>query len=260
MSDDADREEVLAIERAAFEAWPASEVLAQGGWRLRFTEGVTNRGNSLWAGPPDACAGAAATPLAERIAWAEQFYAERGQPALFHLSPASEPAELDAALAARGYREHSPVLVQTAEASEVLAAVAEPGDTLCSLAPSEDWFELSGRRGRFEGAASLAYRGILRRIEGRAGFALARWRGEPAAVGLCAVLAPRACISSMLTLAPFRSRGLGAQVLRALAEFALSRGAPQIFLQVEEENVDAQRLYARSGFRTRYRTHYRRRF
>ena len=36
--------EVLAIEKVAFEAWPAAEVEALGGWRLRFNHGITNRG------------------------------------------------------------------------------------------------------------------------------------------------------------------------------------------------------------------------
>ena len=37
--------ETLAIERVAFDAWPAAEVRVLGGWRLRFNHGVTNRGS-----------------------------------------------------------------------------------------------------------------------------------------------------------------------------------------------------------------------
>jgi ribosomal protein S18 acetylase RimI-like enzyme len=251
-------DEILAIERAAFAAWPAAEVRALGGWRLRFTHGVTQRGNSVWAGPADAAG--AEPPLAERIAGAERFYAERGQPAMFHVSPASHPRELDAALAARGYAERAPTLVQTARADGVLAATPAGAEAACSEAMSEAWFEISGRRGRFAGEATAHYRGIVERLAGRAGFALACDDGVPAAVGLCALAPPWAGISSMLTLPALRSRGLGRAVLRALAAFALARGAPRLFLQVEEENAAAQRLYERSGFRTRYRTVYRRRF
>ena len=64
--------EILAIERVAFEAWPAAEVRALGGWRLRFNHGVTNRGSSVWPGP-----GPCETPLEERFAEVERFYAER---------------------------------------------------------------------------------------------------------------------------------------------------------------------------------------
>ena len=107
---------MLAIERVAFDAWPAAEVHALGGWRLRFNHGVTNRGSSVWPGP-----GPCDAPLAERFERVERFYAERSAPACYQISPAAEPPGLDAALAARGYEVFSPVSVEVAELGEVLA-------------------------------------------------------------------------------------------------------------------------------------------
>jgi ribosomal protein S18 acetylase RimI-like enzyme len=46
-------------------------------------------------------------------------------------------------------------------------------------------------------------------------------------------------------------------VLAALARWARARGAERLYLQVERENAVALRLYARAGFRERYRYHYR---
>jgi hypothetical protein len=90
--------EILAIERVAFDAWPAAEVRALGGWRLRFNHGVTSRGSSVWPGP-----GASEGTLDARLAAVERFYAERGAAACYQLCPAADPPELDAVLAARGY-------------------------------------------------------------------------------------------------------------------------------------------------------------
>jgi GNAT superfamily N-acetyltransferase len=70
---------------------------------------------------------------------------------------------------------------------------------------------------------------------------------------------PWAGVFSMLTLPERRGRGHGAEVLGAIARFALERGAGALYLQVEEENAAARSLYARAGFRTRYRYHYRQR-
>ena len=248
--------EILAIERAAFEAWPAAEVVPLGGWRLRFNHGVTQRASSVWPGP-----GASEIPLAARIHAAERFYAERGAAASFQLSPAADPLELDAALALRGYEASPhPVSVEIA-APAPLATWALPRgvEALCADALSEEWFELSGRQGRFRGAEALVYRALLERLAGPAGFALVRVGGRATAVGLGVVAPPWAGVFSMLTLPAQRGRRLGEAVLGAIARWAQGRGASRLYLQVESDNAAARRLYARAGFVPRYAYHYRRR-
>jgi ribosomal protein S18 acetylase RimI-like enzyme len=247
-------DEVLAIERVAFAAWPAAEIASCGGWRLRFNHGVTNRGGSVWPGP-----GASERPLDARIEEVERWYAERDASACYQLSPAADPPALDGALAARGYEVHSPVSVELASADAVAAHAAPDGqEASCTGAPCEEWFEISGRHGRFRGAEVAVYRALLGRLRGRAGFALVRAGGEPAAVGLAVVEPPFAGVFSMLTLPAFRGRGLARSVLGALARFAQQRGASRLYLQVEVENDAARHLYARTGFARRYRYHYRR--
>lgn len=247
--------EILAIERAAFETWPAAEAVPLGGWRLRFNHGVTQRGSSVWPGP-----GASELPLAARIDAVERFYAERGTAAMFQLSPAADPPELDAALALRGYGASShPVSVEIAALAPLAASALLPGvEALCTGELSEEWFDLSGRQGRFRGADALVYRALLERLGGRAGFALVRVGGRAAAVGLGVLVPPWAGVFSMLTLPDQRGGRLGEAVLAAIARWARSRGASRFFLQVESDNAAARRLYARTGFVPRYAYHYRR--
>ena len=246
--------EIVAIERVAFEAWPAAEVEALGGWRLRFNHGVTSRGSSVWPGP-----GASDRPLAARIAAVERFYAGRGAAAAYQISPAADPPELDAALAARGYETTVPVSVELASAAGVAAlAVPHGAEALCSDELSEEWFDLSGRRGRFHGDAVAVYRALLERLSGRAGFALVRAGGEVAAVGLSVASPPWAGVFSMLTLPALRGKRLGEAVLGAIARWAQGRGARRLYLQVESDNAPARKLYARAGFAPRYEYHYRR--
>jgi GNAT superfamily N-acetyltransferase len=245
--------EILAIERVAFDAWPAAEVAALGGWRLRFNHGVTNRGSSVWPGP---CEGG--LPMAARLDAVERFYAERGAAALYKLTPVADPPELDAVLAERGYAASTPVSVELAEAAAVAALALPSGcKAECGDAISEDWFELSGRRGRFSGDAVGVYRALLGRLAGRAGFALARVGGVPVAVGLCVAAPPWAGVFSMLTLPAFRGRRLGEAVLGSAARWAAARGATRLYLQVDADNAPARRLYARAGFAPRYEYAYR---
>lgn len=246
--------EILAIERVAFEAWPAAEVQALAGWRLRFNHGVTSRGCSVWPGP-----GASDAPLAARLEAVERFYAERGAAAAYQISPAADPPQLDAALAARGYQTTAPVSVELAGAAGV-AALATPhgAEASCGDELSEEWFEVSGRRGRFQGEAVPVYRAMLERLSGRAGFALVRAGGEVAAVGLSVVAPPWAGVFSMLTLPAWRGKRLGEAVLGAIARWAQGRGASRLYLQVDTENAPARKLYARVGFAPCYEYHYRR--
>ena len=218
---------VPEIESLFFGAWPAAEVLALGDWRLRFTSGVTRRANSVWPG------GASGLALDAAIERAEAFYRLRGVPPRFQLFPSEPCAALDPALAERGYELESPVSVQLAAASDVARAIGADG----AAADVEDritqaWWSIAAERSRFA-AAPEQYRGLVERIGPRAGFALARLEGEPAASGLGVVEGDFAGVFSMLTLPERRRRGAARAVLGALA------------------------LYARAGFREIYGYHYR---
>jgi GNAT superfamily N-acetyltransferase len=217
--------------------------------------GVTNRGNSAWIGSGEPSAG-----IEAGIAMVEAFYRRRGIPPMFQLTPLSDP-RLDALLAARGYGIHDPTSVQVADPPGVAALTGRDGiDTCCETALGERWFEVSGRRGRFQGEAIAIYRDLLERLAGRCVLASALdSAGMVAAVGLGVLATPLAGIFSMLTLPALRGRGFGGAVLAALARFSAARGATQLYLQVERRNTPALELYARAGFRERYGYHYRRR-
>ncbi len=248
-------DEIDAIERVALSAWPAAEVRALGGWRLRFMLGVTNRGNSVWMSrEPEGL------ELDPRIREVERWYQARGVPPMFQVTPLSPPA-LEDTLAARGYRRHSPTTVMVADADRVGRLPTNQGvSAACEPALDEAWFELSGRGGRFQGEASGVYAGLLGRLGDHAGFARARLAGGPiGAVGLGFAAPPWVGVSSMLTVPALRRRGLAAAVLAALARFALERGAPRLYLQVESDNAGAIALYEFAGFTPLYAYRYRRR-
>jgi ribosomal protein S18 acetylase RimI-like enzyme len=248
-------DEVLALERAAFEAWEAEEIVPLGPWRLRAMRGVTNRANSVWAGPGEPAGG-----FARAIEAAEAFYAERGLPAIFQISPAAD-ARLDGLLAGRQYERFDETSFQTAQAARIAKLAARAGvRATCEASLGSEWFALSGERGRFHGREIAVYRAFLERVARRAGFASARCEGgELGAVGLTIVAPPLAGVFSMLTLPELRRRGLAEAVLGEIARFAISRGGARLYLQVEVANEAARALYARVGFDEAYRYHYRRR-
>jgi len=249
---------VLEIETRAFRAWPADEVEPLGGWALRAAGGLTRRANSVWPGPDAPAAPALdAGALAARIARVERFYASRRLAPRFQLFPAAAPADLDAELARRGWIVEAPVSVQVADA----ARVAQAGDgrelpVSLAHAPTAGWWSVAGERSRSAGAEPR-FRALLGRLAGRVGYALVERAGEPVAAGLGVVDEGWLGVFSMSTRPAHRRRGAARAVLAALAGFALERGAPRIYLQVERDNAPALALYARAGFAEHHGYHYR---
>jgi N-acetylglutamate synthase len=242
---------IAELERLAYASWPAAEVRDLDGWRLRCTGGVTRRANSVWPNEDRET-----LALDARIASVEAFYTERGQPVLFQLSPLARPARLDAELSARGYGVDAATSFQVADAR--MPARETEGSIAVRIEPRlfDDWFEISGRRGRFVNAQGV-YRELLERIGDRAHYALALDGNQPAAVGLLVIDGGCAGISSILTLAAHRRRGLARAIVGAMARLAVARGVEHLYLPVETDNAAALALYAACGFSERYRYHYR---
>ncbi|WCN80709.1 GNAT family N-acetyltransferase [Micromonospora sp. LH3U1] len=97
---------VVALERAADEAWPAPTRGRLGDWLLRSADGWTGRANSaLPIGDPD-------RPLPAAVDAVERWYAEQGQPPMIN-TPLPLAAPVGAELDARGWGVRPPTLVQT---------------------------------------------------------------------------------------------------------------------------------------------------
>src|SRR5436190_16573077 len=107
-------DEIRALELRGFQAWPALETRTSFGWIQRFAGGYTKRANSINA----IADGARFT--AEVMAELERPYRERGHPPIWRLTPLA-PAEVDVALAGRGYRRIDQSLVQRARLAERFA-------------------------------------------------------------------------------------------------------------------------------------------
>lgn len=254
-----DVETVREIEEAAFASWPALHVAEVGGWRLRSARGVTGRANSVCAIRSDG------NSLVERMARVEQFYRNDGLPPRFQISSAVSPANLDALLAQRGYRHHSPTLVQHAPLATILEQTpALRATPAFSVALSEefddDWFALYVRAEEMDAMTADVRAAILRRIEPPVAFAQLAIHGQPAAVGLGVVRGRWLGIFCMSTEPAFRRQGAATAILRTLALWARmndAAGATDAYLQVQQHNVGAQAVYARAGFATAYPYHYR---
>jgi ribosomal protein S18 acetylase RimI-like enzyme len=246
-------ETIRLIERLAFRAWPAAETGECDGWRLRFAYGVTHRANSVW---PNGFG--IVLSLQEKIAAAEAFYLERKRPAIFQLCPASEPAQLDAVLQARGYSRTRETTVQIAPVAGVLSSLHAGRFPVTLEAACDDrWLAVYREIEGVEQDVAFRRAEIMRRIAPDAAYAIA-WSGTvPYAVGSAVRDEGWVGLFNMATAVAHRRQGAARAVLGALAAWAREGGATNAYIQVMRDNTPALSLYHQVGFRTLYDYHYR---
>ncbi|MFY1617622.1 GNAT family N-acetyltransferase [Micromonospora sp. WMMD736] len=238
---------VVALERAANEAWPAPTRGRLGDWLLRSAEGWTGRANSaLPIGDPD-------RPLPAAVDAVERWYAERGQPAMIN-TPLPLAAPVGAELDERGWTTRPPTLVQTASLPLPLAAVDLGGPDAAvvelATAPSADWLAIAaGRKGGLPDAA----RHVLTAVD-QVRFAHGYVDGALAAIGRATVTGQGRWLGlSLIEVVPAaRRQGLARRVIGELTAWGVSAGATHAFLQVEQRNTPAIALYRTLNFTTHH--------
>jgi GNAT superfamily N-acetyltransferase len=239
--------DVIALELAADQAWPAPVRARLGGWILRAAQNWTGRANAALAvGDPD-------RTLEEAIDAVQHWYAARGQRPMIN-TPMPLAAPVNAALDARGWTARPLVLVQTC-AVQNLAAADPAGADLPPVeladSPTDAWYAMvAAHKGGLPATAKQIITGVpevvFASVQDAAGGLLAVGRG--------AITGPDRWLGvSLVQTAPAaRRRGLGRHVVRALAGWAAQHGAARAYLQVEEGNTGAVALYRSLGFRTHH--------
>ncbi|WP_119167244.1 GNAT family N-acetyltransferase [Algihabitans albus] len=239
------REMITRAEARMAEGWPAAERLVCDGWTCQLDAGVTRRANSVlpltWqGGDPEAA-----------ITRAETLYRGRGLRPIFKISPVTQPADLDARLAQRGYREEGQALVL---GRPLAGAEAEPQRPVrLDRNATKVWSEICHGGGP-ERAVREA---IVGRISRPCIFAVAEVGGEAAAAGLGVVLEDLLLITALVTRPAQRRRGAARAIIAALVSAAAERGVRDLILQVEADNPPAQALYAGLGWSELYAYAYR---
>lgn len=230
--------------------WPAAHSTELDGWLVRRAAGVTLRANSvLPAGAP--------YDLGRALDYVETLYQAHGITPSFQISPAAQPTDLDAQLAARGYQVKNPTLVQCAAVADVLAALPVPmGEVNISSVADDAWTEFWWQH---DGRGGSAERAVARQIldRGSALYARIMVGDQIAAIGRLALVDDWSGLYCIAVDPAFRRQGLAQAVIHGLLLEATTSGIGQVFLSVLADNTAARTLYHRFAFSTVSRYHYR---
>lgn len=172
-----------------------------------------------------------------------------GQPPLFMLL--DHQGALDARLAARGFARRDATCAMVAPSAQI--AAPPPPITCFPIWPplaiqSEIWATAGVGPGRLS---------VMTRARAPKTSFLGRTQDRPAGTAFAAIHDSVAMLHALEILAPYRRRGLGASMMRAVADWALGQGATTFSLLVTRENEPALGLYASLGFTAVGQYHYR---
>lgn len=215
--------------------------LVYDGWLLRLLKGKAKRARSVNPIYPSKA------EIATKIAYCERLYRAAGLPAIFRITPFTEPASLDADLERRGYGRFETTAVEAAsiDSARLDANGAEPLDLAA-------WVDAVGAmRGspREHRAAHLArLQGMPLQLRPVA----MREEGRIVATGLTIVEDDCAGLFDIVTDDAARRRGHARSVVASLLAIARDLGARHAYLQVKADNEPARRLYRQFGFEERY--------
>lgn len=236
--------DIEAIERATLAAVAPQDVDEMPGWLLPFDAGTVGRAHSAVPLRHDVSIHAA------DIATIVSRYRARGLRPSLRVAGLPALAHLDAALIEQGLKPTQPTLTCVARVADLLDATRSiaPAEVLPS--PSPAWSQVYLGEG-FDAVDGASRVHALSRASGSLYAHSVDPHSNPAqvvATGVGSYGHGWLGIHGMRTLPTHRRQGHASRILRALALQAEVRGLKSAYLQVEDGNQSALRLYESLGF------------
>jgi GNAT superfamily N-acetyltransferase len=236
------------LEEIAMNAWPALQQALYDGWVLRFANGYTKRANSV--NPLYDSRG----EIAQKIAFCERCYAERGLPAIFRLTSCLASPELDQALERRSYQLLEPSLVLTADLRDL--SLPEPALELRAEAV-DTWMQLYEQIADHRFSGRDTHQAMLEAILAERLLIVGVADGELVGCGLGVLEDQHFGLFDIAVARGQRNRGYGTQLIAGMLRWARRRGATDSYLQVMSANAPARYVYGKMGFKQAYQYWYR---
>ena len=239
-------DEIRFYEELTLATAPAIHQWLYDGWVVRASGSDVRRANSATVFYPSSIA------LETKIGVVEDWYHWHQQPAMFRLNDILSPPQLEATLALRGYRREMDTFMMTLEIKSMAVDLAIPaGLRLIQRSATDGIADVHQLKGS---TATIAALDAARQ---------ALWRGQEQYLALKSINGLICCgmarvqngcvgIFTMRTAHASRGKGYARLLVAHLLAWGRAQGVHSAFLQVDQSNETAIKIYRRFGFAPRY--------
>jgi GNAT superfamily N-acetyltransferase len=221
------------------------------GWLLRFSPGKAKRARCVNA------VAAGRLPAREKLALADDVYAQAGLPMIVRVTPFTLPGGLDRLLESLGLQRFDDTRVMVLDRLTELDVPALPPETVLQSIGLEAFAQ---RVGTLRGSPIAQRQAHAQRLAHApvpfTAFEL-KVDGEGVACGQYAQEAELVGLYDVFTAPEARGRGLATLLCKHILSQACKHGAKHAYLQVDADNHPARAVYHRLGFADGYAYHYR---
>ncbi len=245
------KEQVALYQELSTNSWPSKSMITLNGWKLRISEGVTKRANSV---SPLKYEG---EDLRKDVENVERIYRQNNLPTIFQLADYYQPSNLFDFLIECDYKEIDETIVMIAKIDKILdIPVNSNFNYISSETDLDSWindFKTISPEGssRIEGMKK-----IIQRLTDPKPCFFTAVEEEPIAVGLTVTERDFMVIYNMFTHPEFRRQGIAKSILVKMIEKGKKDNVKKIYLQVEADNFGAIKLYSKIGMKECYRYRY----
>lgn len=240
--------QIRLYEELSFNSHPSLQTQYYDGWILRFSNGYTNRANSVNMIYPSSI------DLQTKIQECEKRYAQQNLPCVFKVTDGSDE-KLDKMLEERGYEIVTPTTLMSMDLADKQFSA---GNCIITEHADEEWlrtyFSLTGCTD--SGTRSTAKQ-MLHIIQETTLYC--RLVEEDKSIACASAVIERGYMTLVHVIVDekYRGRGLGRKLCESLLAEAMQHGAHTAYLQVLRNNQIAISLYEKLGYKNVYSYWYR---
>ena len=240
------------IEDAGLNASAPPEQRWLDGWLVRLSPGKAKRARCINA------VAQSKTSVADKLALCRELYRHADLPMFVRVTPFSQPADLDAQLAARGMLKIDDTRVMVCASLDLMTAPALPNNMSIHRVEAASFSQTVGEfRGSPESQRTAQAKRLMESPVPYTAFVLQNASGEALACGQIATESEFVGLYDVHTANAHRSRGLAKMLCKHMLTSASELGATVAYLQVESDNDAARHIYRGLGFSDAYAYHYR---